>query len=290
MSRTFKRPMFRKGGNVGTGIMTGIVDRSMHAENPIVSSEPVDYEQRFMEKVVGAGGLPQGMDPLTSYLLAAGPQISKSTSFADAIGNLEGPNKALIEQQNKRAELIRNLKTGAAQFGLEGEMQRDLQTQKDKSDKELLQMQIDAGRFGDNKETPDPFKIASYETFRKAGDSHSVATNKSNYDVDFEAAINDKIGRNRNGGILEIDIADETKFRRWATDTRKGSKIGKVFFDPVDGIFKQLVQDEKGIYFKNFGRTVESVTLKEEVKEDVPISPKKPRPDIFSPDVEDAMA
>jgi hypothetical protein len=91
MSKTFKRPMFRKGGNVGTGIMNGIVDRSMHATNPIVSSEPIDYEQRFMEKVVGAGGLPQGMDPLTSYLLTAGPQISQSTSFADAIGNLEGP-------------------------------------------------------------------------------------------------------------------------------------------------------------------------------------------------------
>ena len=29
--------MFRKGGNVGDGIMTGIVDRSMHAENPFVS-------------------------------------------------------------------------------------------------------------------------------------------------------------------------------------------------------------------------------------------------------------
>ena len=32
--RTFRRPMFRKGGNVGDGIMTGIVDRSMHAEDP----------------------------------------------------------------------------------------------------------------------------------------------------------------------------------------------------------------------------------------------------------------
>ena len=25
--KTFRRPMFRKGGNVGTGVMTGIVDR-----------------------------------------------------------------------------------------------------------------------------------------------------------------------------------------------------------------------------------------------------------------------
>ena len=31
MSRIFKRPMFRKGGNVGDGIMTGIVDREMHS-------------------------------------------------------------------------------------------------------------------------------------------------------------------------------------------------------------------------------------------------------------------
>ena len=52
MSRTFKRPMFRKGGNVGTGIMTGVVDRSMHKDNPIVTGNdaPVDYEQMFMEK------------------------------------------------------------------------------------------------------------------------------------------------------------------------------------------------------------------------------------------------
>jgi hypothetical protein len=31
MSRIFKRPMFRKGGPTNEGIMTGIVDREMHA-------------------------------------------------------------------------------------------------------------------------------------------------------------------------------------------------------------------------------------------------------------------
>ena len=30
--------MFRKGGNVGNGIMTGIVDRSMHAADPFVGA------------------------------------------------------------------------------------------------------------------------------------------------------------------------------------------------------------------------------------------------------------
>ena len=37
MSKTLKRPMFRRGGTVNDGIMTGIVDRTKHAENPFVT-------------------------------------------------------------------------------------------------------------------------------------------------------------------------------------------------------------------------------------------------------------
>ena len=52
--RTFKRPMFRKGGNVGTGIMTGIVDRSMHANDPFVGGDefkiPTYSDQLLEEK------------------------------------------------------------------------------------------------------------------------------------------------------------------------------------------------------------------------------------------------
>jgi len=36
MNRILKRPMFRKGGNVMEGVMTGIVDRENHAEIPFV--------------------------------------------------------------------------------------------------------------------------------------------------------------------------------------------------------------------------------------------------------------
>ena len=36
MSKILKRPMFRKGGNVMEGVMTGIVDRENHAEIPFV--------------------------------------------------------------------------------------------------------------------------------------------------------------------------------------------------------------------------------------------------------------
>ena len=38
MSRILKRPMFRRGGSTNTGIMSGLVDRTKHAENPFVTT------------------------------------------------------------------------------------------------------------------------------------------------------------------------------------------------------------------------------------------------------------
>ena len=166
MSKVFKRPMFRRGGNVGTGIMTGIVDRSMHAEDPFVGEtdqfpdpikrykneastlntqadnnfytplpkekiDPVmtteadtkmpadlfpkpDFgEERdasyYIDQLKKGGGEYGGMDPLTSFLLTAGPAITKATSFGDAISKLGPANQALIEQANKKAEYLREL-------------------------------------------------------------------------------------------------------------------------------------------------------------------------------------
>ena len=37
MSRILKRPMFRRGGSSNEGIMTGLVDRTKHADNPFVT-------------------------------------------------------------------------------------------------------------------------------------------------------------------------------------------------------------------------------------------------------------
>jgi len=43
MSRILKRPMFRRGGKVNEGIMSGLVDRTKHAENPFAGSN-IDLE------------------------------------------------------------------------------------------------------------------------------------------------------------------------------------------------------------------------------------------------------
>tara|TARA_R100000655_G_scaffold104332_1_gene151479 strand:- start:519 stop:1586 length:1068 start_codon:yes stop_codon:yes gene_type:complete len=115
--------MFRKGGNVGTGIMTGIVDRSMHAENPLV--RPQREQSSFIEEIQQGVGPYGGMDPVTSYLLAAGPQIAKSTSFADLISNLEDPNKMLMQQAADKAKFDRSIRMEGVKRKLDYDALRD---------------------------------------------------------------------------------------------------------------------------------------------------------------------
>ena len=146
MSKTFKRPMFRKGGNVGVGIMSEIQDRkpfqigSNPFENPLQMGRAADQgilgikeqvtekevpdfgEERdaayYLEKLKSGLGEDTSFDPFTQYLLTAGPAVAKATSFADAISRLEKPNLALIEAQEARAKRDRDLGLAAADLSI----------------------------------------------------------------------------------------------------------------------------------------------------------------------------
>ena len=145
MSKTFKRPMFRKGGNVGVGIMSEIQDRkpfqvgSNPFENPLQMDKAADQgllglkeqvtktspnfgEERdtayYLEKLKSGLGEDTSFDPFTQYLLTAGPAVSKATSFADAVSRLEKPNLALIEAQEARAKRDRDLGLAAADLSI----------------------------------------------------------------------------------------------------------------------------------------------------------------------------
>jgi len=85
MSKIFKRPMFRKGGPTSgmNGIMTGIVDRTNHADDggPVMDyiqkiipteSEMSAFKER-MPKPAERTGLD---DPVTQFLLSYGPSFA----------------------------------------------------------------------------------------------------------------------------------------------------------------------------------------------------------------------
>ena len=120
--------MFRKGGNVGVGIMTGIVDRSMHAENPIVTgNDPfvsnVDIGQpktqaEYIEEIRAGAGDYGGYDPLTSFLLTAGPSVAGATSFSDAVQKLQPATQQLIKGAEAKAKYDRDVRMAGTKLAL----------------------------------------------------------------------------------------------------------------------------------------------------------------------------
>ena len=160
--RTFKRPMFRKGGNVGVGIMTGIVDRTQAQDGylpgstaemkgasgvteegidlanplPTVSEfKPMVYENMDIDALVGTpktqaeyieelragAGDYGGMDPLTSFLLTAGPSVAGAKSFADAVNRLQPATQQLIKGADAKAKYNRDLRMAATKLALGAE-------------------------------------------------------------------------------------------------------------------------------------------------------------------------
>ena len=115
MSRIFRRPMFRKGGPVNDGIMTGIVDRENHAlsdPDGVGFSDKVRNRMDLIQSAVGGGtGLD---DPLTQFLLQYGPSLAGTTGGGSTIGNVLLASKEPVANLLKNVQAKKKLKTGVA--------------------------------------------------------------------------------------------------------------------------------------------------------------------------------
>ena len=146
MSKVLKRPMFRKGGQVNEGIMTGIVDREQYQtgtpdpfigetdqfsftpymEKPTASSPRMDLPdlksmtKENMDILLEAAGDRGGFDPLTQFLLQYGPAAAKQTgggTLSNLIAAAEKPVASMLASKQKEDDFLRSIRvqaTGAA--------------------------------------------------------------------------------------------------------------------------------------------------------------------------------
>jgi len=96
--KIFKRPMFRKGGTTGGGIMDNVVERGQYADSNAKDIKGLSISDKI-NLVESLGGPDTGLgDPLTQFLLQVGPNIATQTGKGGIIPNiLEGSKKPIAD-------------------------------------------------------------------------------------------------------------------------------------------------------------------------------------------------
>ena len=108
MSRIFKRPMFRKGGTTGGGIMDNVVERGQYAESNAKDFKSLSIEDKInLVEGLGGGRDSGGLgDPLTQFLLQIGPRLGTTVTGGGLIPNIleasKEPVSDLIKAQRDR--------------------------------------------------------------------------------------------------------------------------------------------------------------------------------------------
>ena len=275
--KTFRRPMFRKGGNVGTGVMTGIVDRGNYKFGDRVQEQDItDY----ISLVKGGDQAPTS-DPVTDFLLQFGPNLlaARPTGkgltglLSTAGGAAKEPLQDLIK--NKRTQRSENFALRAKAIDTLGvddlkkvraqaKMSVGPQLENETSEEYAARVETKMGEFIDSTYAKTPFlktdspeeKVYSYaETMVKSGDMKDMPTakNRSNFELnDYDrlkaANVNVQLPRAKKlyrKGNLKKDVNPGVYYDDITdTYTKVGvAENGNPFIEQSNITFEELIQN-----------------------------------------------
>ena len=247
--KVFRRPMFRKGGEAMTGIMSNVSPRQNYAEKGNVYDEA---DAIITERL---GPVKKG-DPLTDFLLTYGPSLAASNLPGGTMRNIvaaaDKPVAGLLASRKAAREREEARKLAGIQLGesmAERQLKRDLAEMKGGVD--LL-----------------PTFLDLYEG------NLTEANNRNNYEKQgLQTKAREVFGKSYKGlvgGDRHGDIESKTFLNK--------KKKGDIYYDITDGKFKQIREKVGG----GFGVEIVDITTYDSAAEEAKkIDPKKPTSGLF---------
>ena len=133
MSKVFRRPMFRKGGEVGGGIMTGI--RSNFEEGTPRPSERIKEALKKFEE--------PAFDPVSQLLIQGGLRGLSQTGGGGTLANLAMAFEKPTAEYFKAAQAKKDVDREIALAGVEADIGADLEQQKINAQADLAKLERD---------------------------------------------------------------------------------------------------------------------------------------------------
>ena len=121
MSRILKRPMFRKGGEVMEGIMTGIKPRQNYQNGALAKAQ--NYKNILRAATQGAS---TGPDALTQFLLRTGQNLiggesAGGTKLQEIVGSTNEPMENYFKDLQRKAQQEKSIGLQAGMLGIKGQ-------------------------------------------------------------------------------------------------------------------------------------------------------------------------
>ena len=229
MSKIFRRPMFRKGGNVGEGIMTGIVDRDNYEVGGSAS-------ERLM-KVMQDNPV-QSVDPIAQFLIQGGLRGLSQTGGGGTLGNLakafEEPTQQLFTNLGAQDKAKRDLALAGEQLDIQQDYAKDLLEAEGRIKKDIAALK-----------TPvDPFEALKFETefkrYAELGLPSNVIERAANHVVKQDDQVISIVGAKRYGGVLNFNVSDRKEYESNKQRLIELGRENKIVFDPFENNYKRI--------------------------------------------------
>jgi len=241
MSRILKRPMFRKGGEVMEGIMTGIKPRQNYALGERVE----DYKNVLR---AATQGVSTGPDALTRFLLELGPSLvggesAGGTKLQEILGATQKPMQNYFASLDKKAQQEKSIGLQAGMLGIKG--QQAIEAARAKAKEKYLKDESPE-RYYNTLVKDRSNALAKLKSFEKPTVDLKFNRNVSEYDAFILPKLRkteNEAGKDiqaRYKGLLPFDIKS-------GIVVYEDLPAGVVFFDPEQKIFVERVPNEKGI-------------------------------------------